>query len=209
MKRSSIRIILCLVLVLLLCLPALVSCGSAEVKETQTPEEQNSSAETAEKPTEAPTETRADTHTETRVVTETPTEEPSPDTASHSEPSPDEDINEGLSFKIENGKATVWCSKKNIKDVVIPASIAGYPVVEVAAKGFKGMAKIRSLVLPEGLLKIGESAFEGCSSLASVVLPESLIELGERAFYGCSELENFTIGHNLKNCRRTASRSGN
>ena len=50
-----------------------------------------------------------------------------------------------------------------------------------------------SVVIPEGVTKIGENAFNKCESLKSVMIPESVREIGKCAFHYCEALESVVI----------------
>lgn len=67
-----------------------------------------------------------------------------------------------------------------------------------------GIGKVtdKDLIIPsthEGLpvIGIGESAFEGCSFIESIYLPESIQFISYRAFYDCYNLESLTINGGL------------
>jgi hypothetical protein len=45
--------------------------------------------------------------------------------------------------------------------------------------------KIKTIVVEEGINKIGEFAFDGCNNLQNVSLPESLTTIGKNAFSYC------------------------
>ena len=49
------------------------------------------------------------------------------------------------------------------------------------------------LVIPEGVISIGDSAFRGWSEITSVTLPESLESVGYLAFYGCTNLQDVYV----------------
>ena len=68
------------------------------------------------------------------------------------------------------------------KDVVIPEN-----VTEIDAYAFRGK-KIESVILPNGLQRIGHNAFEHCSELKTISIPESVVEIGDEAFIGCDGL---------------------
>ncbi len=53
--------------------------------------------------------------------------------------------------------------------------------------------EIQKVVIPEGVLEIGDRAFSGCSGITSVVIPASVRLIGEEAFSGCTGLESLTI----------------
>ena len=50
-----------------------------------------------------------------------------------------------------------------------------------------------SIIIPEGVTKIGRDAFYGCKSLKSIIIPEGIIEMGYWAFCDCKSLESITI----------------
>ena len=54
-------------------------------------------------------------------------------------------------------------------------------------------AGLKQIVLPEGLLGIGDRAFYTCSRLASINLPDSLLSIGEEAFSRCALLYELTL----------------
>ncbi|MBP0973723.1 MAG: leucine-rich repeat protein [Oscillospiraceae bacterium] len=54
-------------------------------------------------------------------------------------------------------------------------------------------AKIRSIVIEDGVTNIEEWAFSSCMSLDSVTIPDSVTSIGVSAFYGCAALESITI----------------
>jgi len=89
--------------------------------------------------------------------------------------------------------------------VVIPAKIEDYPVVEIGDGAFKGQThsgyfdanEITEVVIPEGVVKIGESAFEWIDNLKSVNIPASIESIDYQAFYKCGNLETLTIPASL------------
>ena len=56
---------------------------------------------------------------------------------------------------------------------------------------------IQEVILPEGVVMIGEGAFWDCVSLRHVELPDSLMIIGDRAFCNCRELTDVTLPPNL------------
>ena len=56
---------------------------------------------------------------------------------------------------------------------------------------------MKTLILSEGVTKIGKYAFRNCSNLTNVTLPNSLTEIGRMAFRGDSLLSSVTIPENV------------
>ena len=100
--------------------------------------------------------------------------------------------------------------KKNIKEVIIPNSVA-----KLGKKLFWGCSSlekiiinadickilegpfeccsVKEIVLPVGLTSIGDSAFRGCDSLTSINIPNGITSIGDYAFYYCKSLTNIEI----------------
>ena len=69
--------------------------------------------------------------------------------------------------------------------VRIPATIQGMPVRELGSQSFTDRNYVNfSVVIPNGVTKIGEQAFYGNMNLEAVTLPNSIVEIEERAFEG-------------------------
>lgn len=80
---------------------------------------------------------------------------------------------------------------KNVKHYII-----GESVKEIGEYAFIDSA-IESVILSEGLTRIGQRAFSGCAKLKSINLPNSTISIGEYAFWNCKELTSIIIPDNV------------
>lgn len=103
---------------------------------------------------------------------------------------------EGVIIKKYTGKAT---------DVVIPAVIEDFPVVEIGNKAFTE-THIVSIVFPDSAT-INDGYYEdkysdygygygccsSCNSLVKVILPKKLKKIPEVMFYGCTSLKEITL----------------
>lgn len=125
-------------------------------------------------------------------------------------------------YEINNSEVTITrCEPNSYTEIIIPQTIEGYPVKEIAGNAFAHCSQITSVVVPEGVTKIGysafmmcshlkeidlpdtlvtieQSAFERCAGLNNVVIPEGVTEIAERTFYECTALENIKLPKNLK-----------
>ncbi|GEM_PF-6771588 len=82
-------------------------------------------------------------------------------------------------------------------DIAVPSNVK-----KIYDNAFSGTRRnkngeVSSVVLPEGLIKIGSNAFNGCVSLTKIVLPSSLSEIGEQAFANCTSLTELAIPSSL------------
>lgn len=83
------------------------------------------------------------------------------------------------------------------KDIVIPAKYKGKPV-EIEYSAFWGNDNIESLVIKNGVTKMGAIAFGACWKLVKITLPNSMTELSSGAFTGCTALEDITLPKSIK-----------
>lgn len=103
----------------------------------------------------------------------------------------DYDLNEageGLYIYDYTGTAT---------EVVIPAVIEDFPVVEVVSWTFSE-TNIVSVVFPDSNIWIDDSCFERCRSLQNVVLPKNLKTISESLFYSCTSLKAITLPNSIE-----------
>lgn len=124
---------------------------------------------------------------------------------------------EGASYEfkytVTDGCATITGCEGDAKgNLIIPDSIEGYKVTQIADKafiyeiGFKGVLEIGQYVT-----KIGKEAFRNCSYLhGQLTIPDGVTEIGEGAFKGCSNLsvvkmsESCSCGENaFEGCKFT------
>lgn len=82
---------------------------------------------------------------------------------------------------------------KERTEVVIPAQIGQYKIVEIGDDCFEGPVKevVYKITIEDGhLVSIGEGAFRGCSNLEWVFIGNSVKSIGANAFSDCTALEN-------------------
>lgn len=78
-------------------------------------------------------------------------------------------------------------------------TISGSSVEHIECRAFSGCTSLESFNFPN-LKTIGggdgpdhDEVFQGCTSLKSVILPQGLARIGEKAFMNCTSLESITI----------------
>ncbi len=54
------------------------------------------------------------------------------------------------------------------------------------------------MVIPDGVVTIGDYAFSGCDSINSMVIPDSVITIGDYTFYACNNLSSIYIPESVK-----------
>lgn len=105
----------------------------------------------------------------------------------------------GIKYRVSvNNEAEVLYYTGDAAEVVIPATIKGYPVKVIKSKAFYDNETIESLVISQGVEYIEEMAFEGCTKLTAVSIPEGILSIGDSAFFNCSLLVGITIPESVK-----------
>ena len=91
-------------------------------------------------------------------------------------------------------------------EVKIPDEIDGNKVYAIDSYAFQRNANITSVILPTGLIRIGNNAFYGCSALSSVTFNEGLEMLGSYSFSGTA-LTEVALPSTLKDATYPFNRS--
>ena len=97
----------------------------------------------------------------------------------------------GLSWEITDGTLTI--TYDGVGTGVIPNKSAAS-----AHPWYNDRTSITSIVLPSGLVQIGNLAFNGCQ-ITSISLPNTLTTIGQNAFQFCSELVSIEIPASVTN----------
>ena len=106
----------------------------------------------------------------------------------------------GLSYIIDKDNECAIISGRGScqdMDIVIPKTIEGCPVTEIATDAFRGDKYLKSITIPNGVTSIGEYAFSTCPKLESIVIPNSVNTVGSAAFGACTGLTSVTIGNSV------------
>ena len=92
-------------------------------------------------------------------------------------------------MKDYDDSTALWAAKSaKIKKVVVEDGITS-----IGAFAFYSLNKLTDVSLPETVSCIGASAFDECIALKSIKIPEGVTEIEEFTFSGCRSLENITI----------------
>ena len=101
-----------------------------------------------------------------------------------------------------NGIATPWEDyKQHITTVILPDGIT-----KIGLAAFKNCTNLTSINIPEGVTGIESNTFSGCTSLDNIVLPQSVSFIRSQAFYNCTALTNINIPDNVTTIGKQAFR---
>lgn len=95
-------------------------------------------------------------------------------------------------YTTQDGEATIigYTGVEGV-DLTLPHSIDGYTVGAIADGAFDSLIA-RSLVIPEGIKRIGDGAFAH-SAISYISLPASVESIGEDVFKNCWKLESIDV----------------
>ena len=96
-------------------------------------------------------------------------------------------------FTISNGKVTITSYTGRGGAVVIPAMIAGMPVIAIGSGAFQNNGNVTTLTIPASVTSIGSDAFSLCTGLTKVTITKGVASIGNNAFALCRSLTSITI----------------
>lgn len=75
-----------------------------------------------------------------------------------------------VQYKINNDETVtiIGFDEDHSGEIVVPYTIAGYPVTKIGAEAFKNCEGLITIILSENLKSIGNGAFDGCDNLENV-----------------------------------------
>lgn len=174
----------------------------AEDAEEEDPEEQPDEAE-AEKPAEQPdTEEPSSEEPDGESAADADQAEELPETADM-QAAQDEiavtSAESDFTYRKDGEKAIITGYTGTDSAVVIPSSIDGLIVTEIAGGAFRG-STMESVTFPDTLTWIGDSAFAKCDSLTEVRLPatDKFKHMGTYAFGNCANLKKIWVPKDFK-----------
>lgn len=97
-------------------------------------------------------------------------------------------------FDIDSGTIKRYIGDETT--IVIPSTIAGFPVTKIGSEAFYGNSNLRAVVINSNIETIGRNAFSHCTSLESVVINSDELTLGRSTFSYCTNLKNVNIKAN-------------
>jgi hypothetical protein len=111
----------------------------------------------------------------------------------------------GLTYNLDKGQNTATLVRvQNYSPAIeIPAYVEvdgeRYNVTSIGKRAFAltDSAELKSITLPEGLLRIEEQAFEACG-IEDITLPNSVEFIGKAAFCRCRSLRSVRFGESIR-----------
>lgn len=100
-------------------------------------------------------------------------------------------LEKDFSYTVQNEQATLTSYTGGAAELILPATLGGYPVVSVGEGAFRGNTKLVSVTIPDGVTQIDWFAFSGCVFLSNVTLGANVLRIGYGAFENCASTLSF------------------
>ena len=117
----------------------------------------------------------------------------------------------GLNYQYVEGKGEATVISGNysqITKLTIPGSIevdgVSYIVKAIDDRVFSNCYSLDTLIIENGVERIGQNAFYNCSNMKSVSLPTSLKSIGESSFAECNTITSLVIPEGVKTIGQNA-----
>ena len=112
-----------------------------------------------------------------------------------------------------SGVVTITKYIGNDREVCVPPTIEGKPVVKIDSKAFGENVMIRKVVLPEGLKTLDDWVFFCCTNLESISFPSTLTKVGLSQCTDCGNLREIIVAKGNRTfysgCNALVQRSDN
>lgn len=91
-------------------------------------------------------------------------------------------------YTVENDEVTITQYTGNDAEVTVPGSINGMPVIAIGSSAFHHCDNIKSVTIPDSVVRIGELAFSKCYALEHVTLGRGIREIDFSPFSFCEKM---------------------
>ena len=92
----------------------------------------------------------------------------------------------------KSDEAVVVGSKSSASTLIIPDSVDGHPVTEIASRAFFYNTNLTTVSLPESVKIIGSEAFSECENLTSITISANVTSIGGKAFFSTAYIDQNT-----------------
>ena len=113
------------------------------------------------------------------------------------DPNATDGLYKGLSYEITDDGVTITsCDEYAEGDIIIPDTVAGYPVTAIGRNAFNSRNSVQHVIIPDTVTKIDDYAFYSNKSIKEITIPENVSYIGAEVFAKCTALERITVAEN-------------
>lgn len=101
-------------------------------------------------------------------------------------------------YTVTDGEAEITTYTGTESELAIPSEFDGVPVKSIGGQAFDENSSLKSVIIPDSVIKIGVSAFYNCGALENVIIGNSVTCIDGCVFYCCYNLKNITFPDSLR-----------
>lgn len=90
---------------------------------------------------------------------------------------------------LSDGTISIVGYTGNVQNVVVPSTIDGKKVSMIGMLAFENISSVKTIVLPEGIVKIDAYAFDSCKNLTNVTMPSTLKSVSNIFHNACPKIK--------------------
>ena len=101
-------------------------------------------------------------------------------------------------YEVVEEKVTITKYIGDIRELIIPKTLGGFPVVAIGEKAFfeTPASSTERIAIGEHIKTLGNAAFYNCTCIEIEVI-SGLEQIGEQTFFGCTGLKSITLGSGM------------
>ena len=100
--------------------------------------------------------------------------------------------------------ANIPLAKLIARDITFKSIVIPNGITKIGNYAFYNYNNLTSVTIPNGVTSIGQYAFYGCKGLTSITIPDSVTSIGTYAFKGCTSLTSVTIPNSVTSIGQNA-----
>lgn len=98
-----------------------------------------------------------------------------------------------MGFEIKDNILIKYTEETGVTKVIVPDGI-----ISIGERAFHNCENLTNIIIPDSVASIGCAAFASCISFTSITIPENVNIIEDSLFWGCMSLEKIKVNENNK-----------
>lgn len=98
-----------------------------------------------------------------------------------------------MGFEIKDNILIKYTEETGVTKVIVPDGI-----ISIGERAFHNCENLTNIIIPDSVIHIGSWAFASCISFTSITIPENVNIIEDSLFWGCNSLEKIKVNENNK-----------
>ena len=105
----------------------------------------------------------------------------------------------GIAFIGSNSNPLSYAGDLYLNGNLVTELVVPNGVISIGNSAFEGCTSLTMVTIPDSVTSIGQAAFSNCTGLTSIEIPNGVISVGMSAFSSCTKLTSVTIPDSITN----------